>query len=148
MSLFSFLNFCHILSFFLLTIWFLEYCHVLSFFYKLSFCVSITNIFSRPSVAGKVLQSPQSLIQSVTDPFLQNHQNIITHKPENLESWNFERMVTPHNLTHAACHVPCFPCHMSQATCHIKNKKNKSCIRETSNLITDEDRSTNVFCFV
>ncbi len=37
----------------------------------------ITHIINRPGVAGVVLQTPQSLIKSVTDAFPPNLQNII-----------------------------------------------------------------------
>ena len=38
----------------------------------------LQGIINRPGEAGAVLQSPLSLIQSVTDPFPQNLQNILT----------------------------------------------------------------------
>ena len=41
----------------------------------------ITHIITRPCVAWVVLQTPPSLIKSVTDAFPPNLQNIITPKP-------------------------------------------------------------------
>ena len=45
----------------------------------------ITHIINRPGVAGVVLQTPPSLIKSVTDAFSPNLQNIITPKPLEIE---------------------------------------------------------------
>ena len=45
----------------------------------------ITHIINRPCVAGVVLQTPPSLIKSVTDAFPPNLQNIITPKPLKIE---------------------------------------------------------------
>ena len=38
-------------------------------------------------------------------------------------SWNFERMFTPHHVSHVTCQVPCSTCHMSYARVryHISN---------------------------
>ena len=44
------------------------------------------DIFTRPSVAGAVLQTPPSLIQSASDPFPPNLQNTITPKPLELRT--------------------------------------------------------------
>ena len=43
----------------------------------------------------------------------------MTPKPQPLESWNFERMFTPHSLSHFMFHVSCVLCHVSRVTCHI-----------------------------
>ena len=42
----------------------------------------ITHIIKRTGVAGVVLQTPPSIIKSVTDAFPPNLQNIMTTKPE------------------------------------------------------------------
>ena len=66
----------------------------------------VTFIFHRQGVAGAVLPSPPSLIELlVKQPFLSHLQNIIKPKPWELNSWNFERMYTPHNVSHVRCHV-------------------------------------------
>ena len=41
----------------------------------------IFTILNRPSVAGAVLQTPPSIIKSVTDPFPPDIPNIISPKP-------------------------------------------------------------------
>ena len=45
----------------------------------------ITHIITRPGVAWVVLQTPPSLIKSLTDAFPPNPQNIITPKPLEME---------------------------------------------------------------
>ena len=45
----------------------------------------ITHINNTPGVAGVVLQTPSSLIKSVTDAFTPKLQNIITPKPLEIE---------------------------------------------------------------
>ena len=76
-------------------------------------CLFPQCIFNRPGVAGAVLQTASSLIHSVGQPFPPNLQNIINHKPEELGSWNFERMFTPHNMSHVTCCMSRVTCHMS-----------------------------------
>ena len=39
---------------------------------------------------------------------------IINPKPIKLESWNFERMFTPHHVSCVTCHMSCVTCQMSQ----------------------------------
>ena len=41
----------------------------------------LPRLFNRPGVAGAVLQTPSSLIDSDNQPFPPNLQNIINHKP-------------------------------------------------------------------
>ena len=57
---------------------------------------SIYIIFNKLGVAGAILQTDLSLInyliKLMSDPLLQNLQNIITPKPLHLQSLNFERM--------------------------------------------------------
>ena len=50
----------------------------------------ITQIINRPGVAGVVLQTPLSLIKSVTDAFPPNLQNIRTPKHLEIEGSNFD----------------------------------------------------------
>ena len=76
--------------------------------------------FNRPGVAGAVLKSASSLIYYFSEPFPPNLQNIINHKPEELGSWNFERMFTPHNMSYVTCCMSCVTCHVSYVTCHMK----------------------------
>ena len=78
-------------------------------------------IFNRPGVAGAVLQSASSLIQSPRGHFLPNLQNIINHKPEELGRWNFERMFTPHYMSHVTCRISRVTCHVSHATCNMSH---------------------------
>ena len=81
--------------------------------------------FNRPGVAGAVLQSASwfihSVSQSVSQPFPPNLQNIINRKPEELGSWNFERMFTPHNMSHVTCRMSRVTCHMWHVTCHMSH---------------------------
>ena len=48
--------------------------------------------------------------------FSSNLQNIIIPKPIGQETWNFERMFTPH-----MCHVSCVSWHVSHVTCHLSH---------------------------
>ena len=86
------------------------------------FCQWI-KIINRPGVARAVLQTASSLIdwliQSVREPFPPDLQSIITPKPLELESWFFERMFTPHHVSHVLCHVSHVMCHLSPVTCHL-----------------------------
>ena len=52
--------------------------------------------------------------QSVSHSFALNFQNIINHKPEELRSWNFAIILTPHNY-----HMSCVMCHMSHVIYHM-----------------------------
>ena len=83
-------------------------------------------IINRPGVAGAVLQSPLLLIHSFnnwfSDPFPPNLQNIRTPKPEELGSWNFERMFTPHHLW-IVCQVSGVTCQVSHVRCHMSGVK-------------------------
>ena len=36
-----------------------------------------------------------------------------------LESWNFERMFTPHHVSCVTCHISRVTCHLSPVTCHV-----------------------------
>ena len=82
---------------------------------------------NRPGVARAVLQSASWSIHSftewVSDPFPPNLQNIINHKPEELGSWNFERMFTPTtcHMSHVTCHVSHITCHTSRVRCHMSH---------------------------
>ena len=73
-----------------------------------------TALINRPCVAGAVLQTPVSLISSVSDPFPPNFQSILNHKQLELGGWNFERMFTPQKN-----HMSYVMCHMSRVTGHI-----------------------------
>ena len=49
----------------------------------------------------------------LSDHFPSNLENIINHKS------NFERMFTPHNMSHVTCHMSYVICHMSTVMCHM-----------------------------
>ena len=51
-----------------------------SYFRKALIIAILSVLFNRPVVAGAVLQTPSLLIQSVTQPFPPNLQNVINHK--------------------------------------------------------------------
>ena len=36
-----------------------------------------------------------------------------------INSWNFVRMFTPHQVSHVRCHVSCVRCHVSRVRCHM-----------------------------
>ena len=76
--------------------------------------VNIDYVFNRPSVAGGVLKTPSSFIDSIdwlSYPYPPNLQHIINPKLLELWSWNFERMFTP------------TMCHMSHVRCHVSGGK-------------------------
>ena len=70
---------------------------------------------NRPGVATAVRQTALSL----SDPFPPNLQNIINLKLLKLESWNVERMFTPHQVSHVTVHLSCVTCHMSYVICFL-----------------------------
>ena len=97
-------------------------------------------IINRPGVAGAVLQTPPSLIDSSIHPLWKYLQTIITSKPLELGTWNVDTMFTiPYvshmsrvmcHVSHVTCHVSHVTCHMSCVTCHVSHvtKKNlKKC---------------------
>ena len=57
----------------------------------------------------------------MTHPFPPNLQNIITVKPKELGSWNFERRFTRHHMSHVRCNISHVRCHVLHTTCHILN---------------------------
>ena len=63
------------------------------------------------------------LIHWFTHAFLQYCQNIITLKPFKLESWNFERMFSPHHMSCVTCHVSRVIRHMSPFFVFFLQKK-------------------------
>ena len=72
--------------------------------------IMIDLIFNRPGVAGSVLQSPLSLIHSVCHDFLKYLKDTVYPKLNELGSKIFERMFTPHHVSHVLCdmsHVKC-----------------------------------------
>ena len=79
----------------------------------------IHSVINRPRVAGAVLQTPLSRTDSFSwfinwfSLLLKNLQNILTPKPWEFESWNFERIFTPYNMSHVRCHVSGVACPMS-----------------------------------
>ena len=97
----------------------------LCLFYYLSFSRdsvwTVSKISSRPSVAGAVPQSALWFIHSLSQPFPPNLQNIINNKPEELGSWNFERMFTPQNLSHVTCRKSGVTCHVTCVTGHMSH---------------------------
>ena len=78
-----------------------------------------TTLVNRPGVAGAVLQTPLWLIDSFSHHFPPNLQDIINPKTLELGSWNFERMFTPHHVSHVRCHVSCVRCQVSGVRCHV-----------------------------
>ena len=75
-------------------------------------------MLNRPSVAGAVLQSPPSLINSVSQSSFKSKYlpNTLNRKPEELGSWDFEIMFIPHCFT---CQVSHVTCQVSGVTCHL-----------------------------
>ena len=62
--------------------------------------------FNRPCVAGAVLQTALLLIDwLIESSFPPNLQNTINSKPKRLGSWNFERMIIPHQVSGVRCQV-------------------------------------------
>ena len=45
--------------------------------------------------------------------------NTINPNPEELGSWNFERMFFPHYASCLTCHVSCVMCHLSHVKCFL-----------------------------
>ena len=82
-------------------------------------------LFTRPGVAGAVLQTPPSFNHSFNKRghFPPNLHNIIPPKPWELESWNFERMLTPHHVSHVMYHVSCVMCQVSGARCQVSGDR-------------------------
>ena len=60
-------------------------------------------IINRPGVAGAVLQSPPSVINWLSDGLWKYIQSTVNPKPEELESWNFEKMFIPHYVSPVTC---------------------------------------------
>ena len=57
-------------------------------------------------------------------PFPPDIHNIINHKPQELGSWNVERMFTPQtgHMSCVTCHVTCHgTCHVSHVTCTVSH---------------------------
>ena len=52
---------------------------------------------------------------------LRHIQNTDNPKPEELESWNFERMFIPHYVSSVTCHVSLVTCHVSCVTCQVSH---------------------------
>ena len=79
--------------------------------------VAQPHIFNKPGVAGAVLQTPSSLIQSVsqsvTHPLWKYFQTIITSKPLELRTWHFDTMFTIPYVSHVTCHMS----HVTQKMC-------------------------------
>ena len=73
----------------------------------------IYSVFNRPGVARAVPYTPLSLInsvihsciQSLSHPFVQNLQDTVFPKPQELGSRHFERMFTPLHVSHVMCHL-------------------------------------------
>ena len=60
-------------------------------------------------------------IYPLGQPFPPNLQNIINHKLEKVEGWNFERMLTPHLLQLVTGHLWNVMCHVSHVMCHMSS---------------------------
>ena len=67
----------------------------------------LCTIFNRPGVAGAVLQTASSFIDSLSYSFPHNLQNSINPKLLELGRWHFERMLTPilYHMSGVTCHV-------------------------------------------
>ena len=74
-------------------------------------------IFNRPSVAGAVLQTHSSFIDSLTP---------------SLSQWSFVKISSKHlysqtikarepHLSHDMCHMSCVTCHVSRVTCQVSH---------------------------
>ena len=76
---------------------------------------------NRPGVDGAVLQTPPWLINSFIEWFLSQNifYTISNTKPEELESWNFERIFIPHYVSCVMLHMSCVTCHLSCVKCHV-----------------------------
>ena len=59
----------------------------------------------------------------LSNPFPQNLQNIISPKPLELGGWIFERILTPHHVSHITCHMSFVMCHVSHFTCLMSRIK-------------------------
>ena len=79
--------------------------------------------FNRPGVARAVLQTPLSFIQSATDPFPPHLQNIISPKPLEQGTSNFDTMFTNPDVSWVRCHVSHVTCDVSHVKCKKKIKK-------------------------
>ena len=75
-------------------------------------------LFKRPGVAGTVLQTPLSLIYSLSESSFvkisSKHLHSLTVKPKKLK---FLKEV--HLLPTVMCQISCVKCHMSHVTCHV-----------------------------
>ena len=102
-------------------------CVLLSTMYQLQIAISSISrhahfnhdIINRPGVTGAVLQRPLLFISSLIHPLPPNPDNIITPKPLKLGSWNFERTLISHHMSHVMCHMSWVTCHVSHVTCHM-----------------------------
>ena len=73
-------------------------------------------IFNRCRCCSTISLVTDSLIKSAFSSYSLNIRN---HKPEELGSWNCERMFIPHNMSYVKCHVSRVTCHMSYLICHM-----------------------------
>ena len=51
--------------------------------------------------------------------FVQTFKETVYPEPEELGSWNFERMFTLYHVSHVRCHMSCVMFHMSGVRCHV-----------------------------
>ena len=73
---------------------------------------------NRPGVATFVINSITNLlIQLVNYPLCLNLPGTVYPKPEELASWNFERMYTPNHVSQVMCEVSGVRCHISSVRC-------------------------------
>ena len=79
-----------------------------------------SDIIKRPGVARAVLQTPLSLIDSVSQSSFSSqssrYQKSQTIKARELK---FERIFIPHNMSHAMCHMSHVTCHVSHVKCQM-----------------------------
>ena len=61
------------------------------------------------------------LIKWLGHPFPPDFQITFLPKPKELGSWRFDRMFTPHQLSHVMCHMSRARCHVSGVRCPVSH---------------------------
>ena len=92
-------------------------------------------IVNRPDVARAVLQIPALLTDFLSHTFLPNFQNIITPKLWELDSWIFERMFTPHHMSHFRSHVSNVMCQVSEVEFFRGGQSGGKSVNNGANLV-------------
>jgi hypothetical protein len=74
----------------------------------------------------KLIFSPDGFPESVSQRSLWNYlQSIITSKPLELGTWNFDTMFTIPNVSHVTCQTSNVTCYVSHVTCHLSGRRKK-----------------------